>query len=290
MKRILDHDVISSFKEYFSHRILNNLEAYRNVSAPIYPYSGARKFLGKEIWASSYNQWVYNRSVSGAQIPSGIGALNRGQSGLILDFKNGRFIVNNGTPISGTVDVSVPDFNIYVSTMPFQRIVLENKFLYPPYVKPANGPEKQDSIVAPCIVITMVNTSSEPFELGGIDSANFVVQVGVLADKLHHLMGVQKIVREAARKVFPICYTTPLNEYNDLKTVYWDYQEVIDSANQDDLLFITSTSFRLIDSDFLNDNHPNLRLGIGTINISKFGTIKDYESFVSYSGVYEYDD
>lgn len=294
MKRVLDHDVISSFKEFLNHRILKNLNGYKNATVPLYPYSGARKFLGKEIYASPSSQWVYDRSISGVQIPSGINSLSRGQSGLIFDFKNGRVLVDSGTPISGSLNVSIPDFNIYVTTKSFQSIVLENKFSYAPYLKPPTDAGKQDSLIAPCIILSLTETSSESFELGGIDSYSFLIHVGVLTDKMYNLMGVQKIIREMARRVFPIIYTTPLNAYNDLKEGYWDYDELKKLVFQKDLLYITSSTFRILDSDFINDNHPNLHLGLGTVSISKYGKSNDYDSFVPYEEedftFYQFDD
>lgn len=294
MKRVLDHDVISSFKEFFNHRLLHNLHGFKNVTAPLYPYSGNRKFYGKKMYASPYSQWVYDRSVSGVQIPSGVGSLNRGTSGLIFDFKNGRILVDSNVSISGSLNVSVPDFNIYVTTTSFQKIVLENKFSYSPYLQSPTAAGKQESLVAPFIVFSLTNTTSQPFELGGIDSSNFLIQVGVLTDKVYDLMGAQKVVRDIARRVFPLVYTTPLNEYNDLKEGYWDYDEVKNFASHSDLLYVNRTSFRILDSDFINDNHPNLRLGMGTISISKYGINSDYDDFIPYVEddftVYEFDD
>ena len=295
MKRVLDHDVISSLKEFINHRILDDLDGYRNITTSLYPYSGSRRFSGKQIYSSPYSQWVYDSAITGAQIPSGVGSLSRGTSGLILDFKNGRVLVNSGTPINDQIQVSIPDFNVYVTTTPFQKLVLEGKFMYPPYLKPATEAGKSDALIAPCIVFSLMATTSQPFELGGVDSSNFLVQVGVLSDKMYHLMGVQKIIRESARRVFPLCSLTPLNEYNDLKEGYWNYDTVKDFATSSQLLYISKTSFRIIDSDFINDKHPNLYMGIGTISISKFGAITDYDDFLPYSlggdySIYEFDE
>lgn len=294
MKRVLDHDVISSFKEFFNHRLLNNLQGFKNVTAPLYPYSGNRRFVGKRMYASPYSQWVYDKSVPGVQIPSGVGSLNRGTSGLIFDFKNGRILVNSNVSISGSLNVSVPDFNIYVTTKSFQKIVLENKFSYAPYVKSPTSAGKQESIIAPCIILSLSNSSSEPFELGGIDTSKFLINVGVLTDRTYNLMGAQKVIRDMARRVFPLLYTTPLNEYNDLKETSWDYDNVVNLSMTSDFLYINNTSFRILDSDFINDNHPNLHLGIGTVEIVRYGVNSDYENFTPYIdsdfSVYEYDE
>jgi hypothetical protein len=294
MKRVLDHDVVSSFKEFLNYRILKYLSGYRNATLPLYPYSGNRKFVGKNMFATSSCQWVYDSAISGVQIPSGLGSLNRGVSGLIIDFKNGRLIVNSGVNLTGSIDVSIPDFNIYVTTTPIQKIVLENRFQYAPYLKAANQHIVSDSIIAPCIILSLTSSSSTPFELGGIDSANFMFQVGVLSDKMYHIMGVQKMIRDIARRVFPILGTTPLNEFNDLKDGVWNYNDAKTLATQADLFYINKTSFKIIDSDFLNENHPNLHLGLGTVSISKYGMTDYSDEYTVYSeedfSVYEFDE
>jgi len=271
MKRIVDHDIISSFKEYIHFSLVNQLEAYRNVNAPLFLTSPARSFYGKDVYGSPYAQWLYDSSISGAQIPSGVGSLNRGVSGLSIDFKNGRVLVNTGVPITGSIPVSLPDFNIYVTTTPVQKIFLENKFEYAPYLKQPTGAIKADSIIAPCIFVSYNSTENKPIQLGGVESTNFSVQVSVFADNLQHLMGVQKIVRDMSDRVFPSLSSTPFNELNDLKSGYWNYNSLMQTnGNQDNLIHVNDTSFRILDLDYVNDKYPNILVGVGNVSLSKF--------------------
>ena len=271
MKKIVDHDIISSFKEYIHFSLVNQLEAYRNVNAPLFLTSPARSFYGKDVYGSPYAQWLYDSSIPGAQIPSGVGSLNRGVSGLSIDFKNGRVLVNTGVPITGSIPVSLPDFNIYVTTTPIQKIFIENKFEYAPYLKQPTGAIKADSIIAPCIFVSCTSTENKPIQLGGLEASNFSVQVAVFADNLQHLMGVQKIVRDMSDRVFPSLSSTPFNELNDLKSGYWNYNSLMQTnGNQDNLIHVNDTSFRILDLDYVNDKHPNILVGIGNVSLSKF--------------------
>ena len=271
MKKIIDHDIISSFKEFLHFSLVKELEAFRNVNAPLFLTNPARKFYGKDVYGSPYAQWLYDSSISGAQIPSGVGSLNRGVSGLSIDFKNGRVLVNSGVPITGSVPVSLPDFNIYVTTTPIQKIFMENKFEYAPYLKAPTSAIKADSIIAPCIFVSYTSTENKPFQLGGVESTNFSIQVAVFADNLHHLMGVQKIIRDMSDRVFPTLSLTPFNELNDLKYGYWDYTLVQQlNGNQENLIHINDTSFRILDLDYVNEKHPNILVGLGNVSISKF--------------------
>jgi hypothetical protein len=271
MKKIVDHDIISSFKEYIHFSLVNQLEAYRNVNAPLFLTSPARSFYGKDVYGSPYAQWLYDSSISGAQIPSGVGSLNRGVSGLSIDFKNGRVLVNTGVPITGSIPVSLPDFNIYVTTTPIQKIFMENKFEYAPYLKQPTGVIKADSIIAPCIFVSYISTENKPIQLGGLESSNFSVQVAAFADNLQHLMGVQKIVRDMSDRVFPSLSSTPFNELNDLKSGYWNYNSLMQTnGNQDNLIHVNDTSFRILDLDYVNEKFPNILVGVGNVSLSKF--------------------
>lgn len=290
MKQVLDHDVISSFKEFLNHSLLKDLEAFRNVNAPLFKTNPARKFSGKDTYGSPYAQWVYDSSISGVQIPSGVGSLNRGDSGLSFDFKNGRVLVDTGVQISGSVPVSLPDFNIYVTTTPIQKIFLENKFEYAPYLDPANKSIKADSIIAPCILVSCLFTENQPFQLGGIDETKYVFQVSVLADNLHHLLGVQKIIRDMSDRNFPVLSLTPFNEINDLKYGVWDYRMVLTFNNRhDNIMFINRTSFKILDSDYINEKHPNILVGLGTVNVSKFRNPENIRE-MNYETPYAYGD
>jgi hypothetical protein len=58
---------------------------------------------------------------------------------------------------------------------------------------------------------------------------------------------------------------------NDLKYGVWDYRMVLTFNNrQDNLMFINGTSFKMLDLDYVNEKHPNILVGLGTVNVSKF--------------------
>jgi hypothetical protein len=84
-------------------------------------------------------------------------------------------------------------------------------------------------------------------------------------------MGVQKVIRDMSDRVFPTLSLTPFNELNDLKYGYWDYTLVQQlNGNQENLIHINDTSFRILDLDYVNEKHPNILVGLGNVSISKF--------------------
>ena len=84
-------------------------------------------------------------------------------------------------------------------------------------------------------------------------------------------MGVQKIVRDMSDRVFPSLSYTPFNELNDLKSGYWNYNSLMqNSDNQNNLIHVNDTSFRILDLDYVNDKYPNILVGVGNVSLSKF--------------------
>lgn len=283
MDNVLDHSVISSFKEFITYKLYNDLSAYSNKTVPLFNYTPTRRILGKATYGSPYCQWLYDSSVTGANIPTGLSGILRGVSGLSFDFKNGRIFINSGTPVDSTINVSVPDFNIYITTSSVQRILLENKYEYYPDLSAATAPIKPDSIVAPCIFISYDGSDNKSWALGGVERSNFSVQVAVFADNLEKALGVQRIIRDISSRIFPVLPFTPLNELNDLKYGYWNYDIVYQNiTDPSTFVYVDKTSFKILDLDYINQEHPNIIVGLGNVSLSKFRTVGQEELIYPY--------
>src|SRR5882724_8538039 len=130
MKRQTINDIYSSFFLYFSHTLLKEGEAYQNYYSQFYPIKDDR-FADYSIFGSPFKQFIYDSSITGAAIPSGIYSndtfIPRGQSGLKLDFTNGRVMFTGqvNIPVSGRF--AFTDFNIYSTTKSDQELVFENR-------------------------------------------------------------------------------------------------------------------------------------------------------------------
>lgn len=273
MDQVLDHLIISSFKEFLSYKILSDLNAFQNKTVQLFNTVPARKIVGKQVYGSSYAQWLYDSSIIGANIPSGLSGISRGTSGLSIDYKNGRIFVNSGTPVDNTIDVSVPDFNIYIATESVQKILLESKYNYRPDLLAASAAVPADSIIAPCIFLSYQNSTNETWALGGINQSVFSMQVAVFSDNIHHLFAIQQVIRDIETDVFPILPYTPLNELNDLKYSYWNYKILLDNiTDPNTFVYIEDTTFRILDLDFVNQAHPGLFVGLGNVKLGKFRT------------------
>lgn len=266
---ILDHNIISSFKEFLQYKILRELSAFKNVSSSLTLYNSPRSISGKQSYSSNYAQWVYDSSIPTAQIPSGIDGLSRSESGLSFDFKNGRIFVDSGVPITGSLNLTVPDFNIYTTTSSVNKIVLENKFRYRPDLN--SNSVLPDSIIAPCIIISFNSSTDKEIFISGPSESKFDINICVLSDNLYKTFGIQKIIRDIKHETFPLLSLTPFNELNDLKEEYWNYTWVQDwLGNQDNLVFVDDSYFKMIELDSVNEKHPLLHIGFGSVSLLKY--------------------
>jgi hypothetical protein len=98
MKAAYITNLMSSFYLWLDHEILTRGEAFINYSGKLYN-SPDPNFPNNSIYGAPFRQWVYDRSVPNANIPSGVfingNYIARGVSGLNIDFNKGRAILNN---------------------------------------------------------------------------------------------------------------------------------------------------------------------------------------------------
>ena len=71
MKPTFAHDVLNSFFLWFDNFAMKKGDAYVTYTTKLYPTTDDRLGAGKIIYASPYKQWVYDKSITGATIPSG---------------------------------------------------------------------------------------------------------------------------------------------------------------------------------------------------------------------------
>lgn len=264
MIQILDHRILSSLKEYINHRVLKDLQAYKTVSLNFTKYSDNR-FYNKNVYGSSYPSWVYDQSIT-TGIPSGIGSLSRGTSGLALDFKNGRLITNTGVSLpTGSMNVPVNDFNLYITTKSEMQFVNESNFLRLPDLSQPNKPLQPDDVILPAIIIRSLSTNNEPYSFGGTDWTIYNIRVLCLTSDNNQITAIQYIIRDLKERMVPLLSITPLNEYNDVKSGSWNYQDIINNSSND--FYILDSSFQIIENDNFSQKNPNTQIGMGLLKV-----------------------
>lgn len=267
MIRTLDHKVLSSFKEYASNKILNDLQAYKNKTVSFYENYDSR-VQNKVVYSSPYAQWNYNSSVSGSNIPTGTSDGANRSSGIVFDFINGRVLRNSGqTELNLTANVAVNEINFYISSKSDDKFISETKFdtLYD--LAQANTFIRPDSVIAPCVFFKFRRTTQNDFSLGGGAMNEWSVRLIAMTLDLDMMIGIQNVCRNMIQKNFPLLETTPLNEYGDLKSPPWDYNSIASSATQDRMLYIEDGVFVNLEVDSFSHNNPNMLVSMATFEI-----------------------
>jgi hypothetical protein len=267
MIRTLDHKILSSFKEYASNKILNDLQAYKNKTVTLYENTDNR-VKNKVVYSSPFAQWVYNSSVSGAQIPTVTSDAVGRPGGAIFDFVNGRVFRTTGqTGLSLTTNVSVNEINFYISSKSDERFISETKFETLYDLATANTFIQPDSVIAPCIFFKFRRTDREEIGFGGLNMNRWSVRLIAITLDLDMMTGIQNVARNMIGKHFPLLSTTPLNEFGDLKSTPWNYNTLAAAASQDSILFIEDGVFVNLEIDSFSHNNPNLLVSMATFEI-----------------------
>lgn len=186
MKVTKGHKIFSSFVEWFEHVMLTELEAFKNISTNLYEFNDTK--LNFKTFQSPYTQWVYDQSVSGANIPtsSGLGVD-------IIDYKNGRIIDDVG--VSGQINIAIKDFNIYTTTKTDAEIahmIVYNQVNSNP--NPANilpnKPKDPYNFYSPCIFLKPEQINSSEFAFGGMVEREFLFVAGIVSLREFDLYGI----------------------------------------------------------------------------------------------------
>lgn len=264
MTSTLSHQVLSSVKEFFNYRLLKDISAYTNRTIRFTSYTDT-KLPSYYVYGASYAGFVYNSGVSGPTICSGVNNpafISKG-TGLYVDYRNGRII--SPTAITGTISgsVSVPDFNLYVTTYSDYRLLHEtNLFHYPAYV--STGYVTPYSHVTSAVFFRMVQTKNEDLSLGGLDWSTYNIKVTTMAKDNYKLSAFADVFRDSNDRIFPLLTGTPLNEFNDLKAG-WDYGSYI--AAPSSYGFITDATFNYFENDSFSDKNPSMEVGLANLQV-----------------------
>lgn len=216
--------------------VCNKAEAFQTYTSPLYPM-GVDDQLGDAFvtYSSPHKQWVFDNSVNGAVVPDGIlnngTQMNRGDSGLIIDFDDGRVILNSefGANNSNlTAEYSVKEFNWYITNQTEEQLIVESKF-------DSNGRFKQElsgiaphKQVVPAIFVNPEVVENEPFAFGGEDKTTTNIRCVVFAENTYQLDGALSVFADSKNEVFgKLEYSDyPLTEYGDVAEAY-NYMEFV---------------------------------------------------------------
>lgn len=257
--------VFDSFNLFVDHEILQKGQAYRNISSLFYKLSDDY-FSSYSVYSAPFKQFVYDTSISGANIISGTNYAPDKTSGINIDYWNGRVISSGAiaTPISG--NYSIKEFNLYPTEKPDEELLFETKYEIESYYPPTSG-LRADKVVAPCIFTNITNISNEPAEFGGTDWTTVQIHCLILADSKYKLDSVGNILIDTKCHNFCLVDGTPFNEFGGLKYPF-NYNNFITGAYSQ--AYIKDVDFYKLNDKNFSKQYPRLCVGFADFEIEIF--------------------
>jgi hypothetical protein len=281
MKPTFTHNVINSFFLWFDNFLMTKGDAYKTYTTKLYNYQDPRLGGDKVVYGSPYKQWIYDKNITSATIPSGFTINNQfvstGTSGMKIDFDNGRIIFNSGvsTGLNITGTYSVKEVNSYITDQPEDNLIIENKFVTNSrftvsenYIPPYNP-------VTPCIFASIETAHNTAFAFGGEDETKCIIKVVAFCENLYQLDGVLSVFGDSYNEIFSIIPMTghPLGEFNEIKTgaypTGYNYKNLSNAYNSQ-TLFISHVETSKIRDSVIKELNPILHIGFLDFEIKTY--------------------
>lgn len=221
------HDLDTSVSLWLDNLLCNDGQAYTNITGLLYPQTSPTN-IGN-VWSSPYKSWVFDSSVAGATILSGVytssGQFLTRSSGLVIDYINGRVIspYKWGSVLSGVY--ARKDLNVYFSTEEETNFYLENVLGENTNISYPNTGNIVARFNAPCIILTNSSTYNQGFALGGLKQTDNTIRCFIITDNNYVQEGVNSLLADRAQKYIALASYTdaPITTSGDLKGIDYNY-------------------------------------------------------------------
>ena len=277
MKHQYQHNVTTSFAMWFDHHLLEKGEAFQNQTGVLSYYSDPRLPNSLKSFGSLYKQWVFDSSISGATVPSGVyvnGTFKGRSDGVKIDYINGR-VLSTGIPTGAAVTGSfaVKDYNIYLTNENEEDLIIENNNLAANQQFPWTGKYVQpyDQTI-PAVYIITEGFHNTPFAFGGEDESRSHIKCVVFSDTAYSLDGVLSIFADSTQKVFNLedFSNYPINEYGDVKTPPYTYNDYYDDPTPNAEMFIDHVVVSKLKDSRSRTQNPKSFVGFIDFEIIKY--------------------
>jgi hypothetical protein len=262
-----DLSFVSSVKEYVDRKIIEKLSAWKVANIPLFEQNDSRLYNYRVLSAGT-RQFLYDSEIS-SSIVSNSGLTNGWQNSKV-DFKNSKLIVPKSPSIGSPpayVTGAYKLYNSYVTSKSDEELFLNTAFLQNPEQITQTEAVKSDSFYSPCYFYKLGNTNNKPWSFGGTDQSIFDFKVTIFAMSESDLLSIGGVIRDLNNTNCYLLNSTPLNEYNDLKSKPWGfYQKMgeMKALGQPKISF-DKTSFYPIKSDAIKSKIPNSFIGVANI-------------------------
>lgn len=230
MRPQYDNKLMSSFLLWMDHKILSEGSGFVNKST--YFYSISSPYSGIYAYASPYSQFVADRSVAGANVPTGIhldgSFLPTGTSGFVgINYERGQVYFN--TNIVGNNRISgyfaVKEVPVYTTNKNEAEMLFETKVAIRPKTLISPTGLNENQLTIPAVFIKNNGSINKPFQFGGTKNTINNVLGMAFTDSDFLLTSLTAIFRDTCESYFPVLEENefPFNIYGHPKNGTYNY-------------------------------------------------------------------
>tara|TARA_Y100000310_G_scaffold292935_1_gene322108 strand:- start:107 stop:1030 length:924 start_codon:yes stop_codon:yes gene_type:complete len=301
MKPQFQHTVTTSFYLWFDNYLQKYGDAYKNKTGIFYDMVDDRLDSTYDVYSSPYKQFIFDSGlhsgvvnsqgtegpivmdrISGQRENGEAFEIVRGESGLKIDYENGRVFFtgdNNGNLPGNALSLSgqfaVKDFNLYVTNQTEEDLVIDKFKTNDRFGNlETSGVSPYDQVL-PAIFVTSERVQNEPLAFGGLDITKTNVKAVVLTSDLYCLDCVMSLAADSQKRSFPLVEFEdfPITEFGDIKAATYptgySYSQ-IESDSTNAMFHIEEVFVSKLSDRVKKKVNPNVFVGFIDFEIHKY--------------------
>lgn len=266
----------SSFTLFVDHELLYTGGGYTNTSSLFYDQSSSQdRNYGYYTYSSPYQGLVYDSSITGATIPTGLyvnGTFNPvGTSGLeAINYNRGEAYFSSAPVGNVSGDFSVKDYNIELTSLPETKILFETKYQINPRNSQTLSSNNPDERTLPIIFVKPRKSNSDEIAMGGFEENEDIYRLFIFTDNQFHLDATCSVLRDTVRKHFGHLELSemPFNSLGGLIDDSFNYRSSVDGKRGRNLS-------RIEEVQVIHNSQDMFQRNTDKVNIEIFTAIVD---------------
>lgn len=250
MKETLNHSILSSAYLWIDNKFVEHGEGFVNVSGNLKKNGAAQLF--------PYRQLVYDTSISGVTVPSGV-YVNSSFSGVPIDYMKGQAYVNTSATVSGRY--SAKEINVYTSMKSEQKVLFESRFQESPKANSTFTGYNAADYVYPCAILKIGAGANSSISFDGACSTVVPLRVMLICENDYQYQSATSLLRDSYETHIPLFSTSqlPFSSSGTLKFPF-DYSASgsLISQNSNNLAYVKNVSISDFDPRVNNEIAPNV--------------------------------
>ncbi len=278
MKAVDTHLIISSFKEWLQHHVLNDLEAFKNIVDQELFLTNQPELPNYRCYAAPSKQWIYDGGVTNAIVVDTVemdGVEKGREDGIIFDYNNGQILIDEDNALEPdlvTASYSLKEINFYISTKADHVLVFgENEFMWPEFAAKTKGLKTTD-VAAPLCFVKYKLEDNDLFCFGGTLQKKYQMRTVFMLKTEHQLVGIGKLCADLKNTCFNILSKGALQPNGDIRDSFlpeWNFVAQNVFTQQSNVMRVDDVVPSIIESDNVTKLHPDMLIIIVDFYLSR---------------------